>query len=350
MLFTPLKLRDVTLRNRIGVSPMCQYSSHDGFANDWHYVHLGGLAVGGAGLVFCEATAVTAQGRISPFDLGIWKDEHIEQLARITAFVAAQGAAPGIQLAHAGRKASTKRPWEGHGTVEADGWDVVAPSTIPFNDAYPRPHALTIAHIEDLVASFRAAATRALAAGFQVLELHAAHGYLMHEFLSPLTNTRNDRYGGTFDNRLRFPLEVVSAVREAWPERLPLVVRISATEWSEGGWDLEQSVELARRLKQLGVDLIDCSSGGNISGAKIPLAPGYQAPFARRIRTDVGIPTAAVGLITQPAQAEAILHDGMADLVLLARELLRQPRWPLLTAHALGVDTPWPRQYERARP
>ncbi|MFN8574427.1 MAG: NADH:flavin oxidoreductase/NADH oxidase [Gemmatimonadaceae bacterium] len=352
MLFSPFSLRGVTFRNRIGVSPMCQYSSTDGFAEDWHFVHLGGLATGGAGLVFCEATAVTPEGRISPKDLGIWKDEHVPMLARIMEFVAKQGAVPGIQLAHAGRKASTKRPWEGVGQIAVGegGWEVLGPSSIPFSDTYPMPHEMTVTQIDSLITSFRLATRRALAAGFQVIELHGAHGYLLHEFLSPLSNHRTDAYGGSLENRLRLTLEVVRAVRQEWPERLPLCLRISATDWTDGGWEIEQSLELARRVKSEGVDLIDCSSGGLVYGAKVPIGPGYQVPFAKRVRADAGIPTAAVGLITQPEQADAILRDGSADMVLLARELLRQPRWPLLAAHALGVSVPWPSAYERARP
>ena len=352
MLFEPLTLRGVTFRNRIGVSPMCQYSSSDGFANDWHFVHLGGFAVGGAGLVFCEATAVTPEGRISPWDQGIWKDDHVPMLRRITEFVARHGASPGIQLAHAGRKASTKRPWEGQGAVtpQDGGWEVVAPSAIAFSDTYPMPHELTSEQIASLITSFRDAASRALAAGFQVIELHGAHGYLLHEFLSPLSNHRTDAYGGSLENRLRLTLEVVRAVRTLWPERLPLFLRISATDWSEGGWDPDQSVELAKRVKSEGVDLVDCSSGGLASTAKVPFGPGYQVQFARRVRADAQIPTAAVGLITKPDQADTIIREGSADVILLAREMLRQPHWPLLAAHALGVRTPWPPQYERARP
>jgi 2,4-dienoyl-CoA reductase-like NADH-dependent reductase (Old Yellow Enzyme family) len=352
MLFTPFQIRDLTLRNRVGVSAMCQYSSRDGFANDWHLVHLGGLAVGGSALVMTEATAVTPEGRISPQDLGIWSDAHVPLLHRIAAFVSAQGAAPGIQLAHAGRKASTVRPWEGVGAVpvSAGGWEVVAPSAVPFADNFPHPHELTAAGIARLVDAFRAAAARALAAGFQVVELHAAHGYLLHQFLSPLSNVRTDEYGGSFDARARFPLQVVNAIREVWPERLPLFVRISATDWAEGGWDVDQSVELARRLRDCGVDVVDCSSGGLVPGVTIPLGPGYQVPFAARIRAEAGMATAAVGLITEPEQADRILRDGAADLVFLARELLRQPRWPLLAAHRLGAEAPWPPQYLRARP
>ena len=352
-LFAPLILRAITFRNRIGVSPMCQYSSVDGFASEWHLVHLGSFAVGGAGLVMTEATAVSPEGRISPQDLGIWDDAHVRMLARINAFLSAEGAVPGVQLAHAGRKASTHRPWGGgHGAVlPADGgWtNVMAPSAMAFSDSYPMPRALTLDGIADVVRSFRDAAVRALAAGFQVIELHAAHGYLLHEFLSPLSNARTDAYGGSLENRARLCLEVVHAVRDVWPDTLPLFVRISATDWTEGGWTSDQSVQLARWLKSAGVDLIDVSTGGNVHGAKIPVGPGYQVPFAQTVRSEADIPTAAVGMITTAEQAERIVADGAADLVLLARELLRQPHWPLLAAHALGADITWPSQYERAR-
>ena len=352
MLFEPLEIRGVKLRNRIGVSPMCQYSSEGGYVGDWHFVHLGRFAIGGAGLVITEATAVAPEGRITPHDLGIWDDSHVDGLRRIVRFLRDHGAVVAIQLGHAGRKASTKRPWEGEGAVppEAGGWQVVAPSAVPFSDTYPQPRELTEEGIRGVVDAFRAAAARALDAGFQVVELHAAHGYLLHQFLSPLSNRRTDRYGGDFENRIRLTLEVVDAVREVWPERLPLFVRISATDWVEGGWTPEESVELARRLKDHGVDLIDCSSGGLVPGARIPVAPGYQVPFAERIRKEAGIATAAVGLITEPEQADRIIREGQADLVLLAREMLRQPHWPLLAAHRLGVDVPWPPQYARARP
>jgi 2,4-dienoyl-CoA reductase-like NADH-dependent reductase (Old Yellow Enzyme family) len=351
-LFTPLTLRGVTLRNRIAVSPMCEYSSVDGFADDWHLVHLGSRAVGGAGLVITEAAAVTPEGRISPSDLGIWKDEHVAFLARCTAFIRAHGAAAGIQLAHAGRKASTARPWEGGQQVGADagGWTPVAPSAIPFRPEDVTPTALDGAGIRAVVEAFVAATHRSLAAGFEVIELHAAHGYLLHSFLSPLCNRRSDEYGGSFDNRIRLLLEVSAAVRAAWPENLPLFVRVSATDWVEGGWDLPQSVELARRLGPLGVDLVDCSSGGTVPGARIPAAPGYQVPFAEAIRRETGMRTGAVGLITEPAQADAVVASGQADLVLLARELLRDPYWPLHAARALGTKGPWPAQYLRAAP
>jgi 2,4-dienoyl-CoA reductase-like NADH-dependent reductase (Old Yellow Enzyme family) len=352
-LFSPLKLRGVTLKNRIGVSPMCQYSSDDGFANDWHFVHLGAFATGGAALVMTEANAVLPEGRISPRDLGIWKDEHVPALRRITDFIHAHGAVAGTQLAHAGRKASTRVPWEGSGAVLVDegGWDEVhAPSAIPFTGGYPQPAALDAAGIRRVAHAFRDAARRALDAGFQVVEIHAAHGYLLHEFLSPLANERTDEYGGSFENRVRLAREVVRAVREVWPESLPLFVRISASDWAEGGWDVDDSVRLAPLLRQDGADLVDCSSGGLVPNAKIEIGPGYQVGFAERVRRDGGIPTAAVGLITDPEQADSIVRGGQADLVLLARELLRQPRWPLLAAHRLGQRADWPKQYERAQP
>jgi 2,4-dienoyl-CoA reductase-like NADH-dependent reductase (Old Yellow Enzyme family) len=352
MLFDPLRLRGVELRNRIGVSPMCQYSSEGGYANDWHLVHIGGFATGGAGLILMEATAVAPEGRITPYDLGLWEDGQVAALRRITDFVHGQGAAAGIQLGHAGRKASTWRPWEGEGAVpeEKGGWAVCAPSAIPFSDTYARPHELGEDGIRRVVEAFRAAAGRAYEAGFRVVELHAAHGYLLHQFLSPLSNRRTDRYGGSFENRIRFPLEVVVAVREVWPEHLPLLVRISATDWAEGGWTPEESVEFSRLLRENGVDLVDCSSGGLVPGAPVPVGPGYQVPFAERIRRESGVATAAVGMITEPEQADRIVREGRADMVFLAREMLRQPRWPLLAAHRLGVDVAWPVQYERARP
>jgi 2,4-dienoyl-CoA reductase-like NADH-dependent reductase (Old Yellow Enzyme family) len=352
-LFDELTIRSVTLRNRIAVSPMCQYSSTDGLANDWHFVHLASRAVGGAALVFTEAAAVTADGRISPQDLGIWNDAQADALARIVPFVDSQGAVAGIQLAHAGRKGSTYRPWSGSGALkESDGgWArVEAPSAIPFASDYLVPHAMTESGIAEVVEAFAAAARRARAAGFRVIELHAAHGYLIHEFLSPLSNTRTDRYGGSFENRTRFAREVASAVRQVWPESLPLFARISATEWAEGGWDLPQSIELARALKECGVDLVDCSSGGNVATATIPLGPGYQVPFAEAIKRDAGIATGAVGLITDSAQAEQVIRTGQADIVLLAREMLRDPYWPMRAARELGREIGWPAQYLRAGP
>ncbi len=351
-LLTPLTIRAVTLRNRIAVSPMCQYSSDDGFADDWHLVHLGQFAVGGAALVLTEATAVTAQGRISPQDLGLWKDEHVDMLARIGRFVRAHGAAFGSQLAHAGRKASTAPPWEGGGSVDPahGGWSpIVAPSAIPFSDGYQTPAALDGAGIVAVIDAFRAAAQRALAAGMQVLELHAAHGYLLHQFLSPLSNARTDRYGGSFDNRIRLLRETVAAVRSVWPEKLPLFVRLSVTDWHDDGWTPEDSVALATLLAGDGVDLIDCSSGGNVRGVHIPIGPGYQVRFAEQLRREAHIATAAVGLITAPVQAETIVSSGQADMVILARELLRDPHWPLRAARELRQQIDWPKQYERAR-
>lgn len=351
-LFTPLALRGLTLKNRIAVSPMCQYSCQDGFATDWHLVHLGSRAVGGAALVICEATAVEARGRISPACVGLWKDEHIAPLARIARFIASQGAVAGIQLHHAGRKASTLPPWEGRRPVSPaeGGWEVVAPSPLPFDAGHPVPHALTVAEIADIVAAFARAAERALEAGFAFVEVHAAHGYLIHEFNSPLANQRDDAYGGSFAGRTRFCREVVAAVRRVWPADRPVAVRLSCTDWVEGGWDLEQTVALARELKALGVDLIDCSSGGTVPYQQVVEAPGYQVPFAERVRREVGVPTAAVGLITEPQQANAIVAQGQADLILMAREFLREPYWPLKAARALGCDVAWPVQYARAKP
>jgi 2,4-dienoyl-CoA reductase-like NADH-dependent reductase (Old Yellow Enzyme family) len=350
-LFDPLKLRSVQLRNRIGVAPMCQYSAVEGRANDWHLVHLGARAAGGAGLVLVEATAVEARGRISPSDLGLWEDAQVEPLARIVRFVEGQGAAAGVQLAHAGRKGSSAVPWEGGGPVPAaaGGWQVVAPSPLAFADGWPAPAALDAGGIGGVVEAFAAAARRARAAGFRVVEVHAAHGYLLHQFLSPLSNRRGDGYGGSFENRTRLVREVVTAVRSAWPDELPVLVRLSATDWTPGGWDVEQSVELARALRPLGVDLVDVSSGGNVATAKVPVGPGYQAAFAERIRREAAVPTAAVGLITTPEQADHVIRSGQADVVLLARELLRDPHFPLRAARVLGHDGPWPRQYLRAR-
>lgn len=351
-LFRPLRLREVGLRNRIMVSPMCQYSSEDGLPTDWHLVHLGSRAVGGAGLVMAEATAVEPRGRISPGDAGIWDDRCIPLYARIALFISSQGAVPGIQLAHAGRKASVRRPWDGGGSLspEEGGWRVVGPSPVPFAPGYPTPEPLDTGGLHSIVTAFRAAARRACEAGFQVAEIHAAHGYLLHEFLSPLSNRRTDAYGGELVNRARLLLEVTEAVREEWPSEYPLFVRISATDWVSGGWDLAQSIELAGLLKSRGVDLIDVSSGGNSPAQKVPTEPGYQVPFAAAIREQVGIPTAAVGLITDAPQAEAIVANGQADLVALARGLLRDPYWPLHAATELGADVPWPVQYERAKP
>ncbi len=345
-LFSPLSLRGVTFPNRIAVSPMCQYSAVDGFANDWHLVHLGGLAQGGAGLVLSEATSVTPEGRISAEDLGLWDDAQISPLARITAFIRSQGAVPGVQLAHAGRKAGSGAPWKG-GNVPPATWPSVGPSPLPFDEGWPAPAALDEAGLKRVVSAFASAAARALEAGFQVAEIHAAHGYLLHQFLSPLANHRGDAYGGSLENRSRLLREVVEAVRGVWPANLPLLVRLSCTDWIPDGWDADGSVELARMLRPLGVDLVDCSSGGMAPRAAIPVGPGYQVDFAARIRREAGIPTGAVGLITGPAQAEEILAKGEADLVLLGRELLRDPRWPLRAAHKLGAATAWPAPYAR---
>ena len=349
-LFTQLAIRGVTFRNRIVVSPMCQYSSEDGFANDWHLVHLGSRAVGGAAAIIAEASAVEARGRISPKDLGIWKDEHIENLSRIAGFIRRQNAVPGIQIAHAGRKGSTRVPWEGGSPIPLDegGWRTVAPSPIPFRSADPVPHALSKSEIGAIVEAFAAAARRAYTAGFEIVEIHAAHGYLIHEFLSPLSNHRSDEYGGAFENRIRFALEVAAAVRDAWPENLPLFMRISASDWAEGGWQLADSVALAEKLRRAGVDLVDCSSGGLIPDGKIELGPGYQVPFAERIRRETGVLTGAVGLIEEPEQADEIIRAGRADLVLMARAFLRDPYWPLHAAQVLEEEAPVPVQYGRA--
>jgi 2,4-dienoyl-CoA reductase-like NADH-dependent reductase (Old Yellow Enzyme family) len=352
-LFDPLAIRDITFANRAFVSPMCEYSSTDGFATDWHFVHLGSRAVGGAGLVLTEATAVLADGRISPQDLGIWKDDHIESLARVVRFIHEQGSVAGMQLAHAGRKASTYRPWDGQGALPENvgGWkNVVAPSALRFADTYPMPQALSVDGIREIIAAFVASARRAWEAGFRVIEIHAAHGYLIHEFLSPLSNQRTDAYGGSFENRTRVLREIVAAVRDTWPERAPLFVRISATDWVEGGWDIQQSVELAQQLKTLGADLIDCSSGGNVAQAKIPVGPGYQTPFAEQIRREAGIMTGALGMITSSVQAEHIIATGQADAVIIAREFLRDPYFPLRAARELGQPIAWPVQYLRAAP
>jgi 2,4-dienoyl-CoA reductase-like NADH-dependent reductase (Old Yellow Enzyme family) len=350
-LFDALRLRSVTLRNRIAVSPMCMYSAVDGRATDWHLVHLGARAAGGAGLVVFEATAVEPRGRISPADLGLWDDGQIDPLARVVSFVESQGAVPALQIAHAGRKASVRAPWEGGGTVPAaeGGWTPVAPSAIPFGDGHATPAPLDAEGVRDVLRAFAAAARRAHAAGFRALEVHAAHGYLLHEFLSPLANRRDDAYGGSFEGRTRLVREVVSAVRAVWPERLPLLVRISATDWVEGGWDPDQSVELARGLAPLGVDLVDVSSGGLVPTARVPAGPGYQAAFADRVRREARVATGAVGMIASPEQADHVIRSGQADLVLLAREMLRDPHFPLRAARALGHEGPWPKQYLRAR-
>ncbi len=351
-LFSSLTIRGVTFRNRIAVSPMCQYSSEDGFANDWHLVHLGSRAAGGAALIITEASAVEARGRISPKDLGIWKDEHIENLAHIARFVKAQGAVPGIQIAHSGRKGSTRAPWEGDAVVsrEQGGWQTVAPSPVPFRPGEPVPAELSRADIRAIVGTFAAAARRAHTAGFEVVEIHGAHGYLVNEFLSPLSNHRTDEYGGPFENRARFALEIVAAVRAVWPENLPLFLRISASEWVDGGWSVDDSVALATQVRNLGVDLVDCSSGGNSPDARIQLGPGYQVPFAERIRRDAGVLTGAVGMITGARQADEIIRAGRADLVLMAREFLRDPYWPLHAAPILQAEAAVPVQYLRAFP
>ncbi|HEX6098919.1 MAG TPA: NADH:flavin oxidoreductase/NADH oxidase [Thermoanaerobaculia bacterium] len=351
MLFEPLTLRSVTLPNRIWVSPMCQYSSDDGLPNDWHLVHLGSRAVGGAGLVIVEASGVSPEGRITAWDSGMWSEAHADAFRPIVELIHAQGSVAGIQIAHAGRKASTDKPWRGGRAIAEgpDSWTPLAPSAIPFRNGDPVPHALTLAEIDAIVEQFVRAARLSLRAGFRVLEIHAAHGYLLHEFLSPLCNARDDEYGGSLDNRMRLTLRVTQAVREAWPAELPLFVRISATDWAEGGWDLEQSIALCERLRDLGADLIDCSSGGAVPHAKIELGPGYQVPFARAIRERAKIATGAVGLITDARQAEAILAAGSADAILMARELLRDPYFPLHAARELGVDVKWPDQYARVK-
>jgi 2,4-dienoyl-CoA reductase-like NADH-dependent reductase (Old Yellow Enzyme family) len=346
-LLSPLTIRGITFRNRIVMSPMCQYVASEGLASDWHLVHLGSRAAGGVALVIVEATAVTAEGRITPGDMGIWGEQHVEPLARIARFVHSQGAVAGIQLAHAGRKASCEQPWKGGARLrpEAGGWTVVGPSPIPFNEDDPPPVPLDEAGIEVVIAAFEAAAGRALAAGFKVIEIHAAHGYLLHEFLSPLSNHRTDHYGGSLENRMRLTLQVAERLRQRVPQHLPLFVRISATDWAEGGWDIEQSVVLARRLKELGVDLIDVSSGALVPKVRIPVSKGYQIPFARRIRCEAHIMTGAVGLITDAHQANDIVTGGDADLVFLARELLREPYWALKAQQELGVEPSWPTPY-----
>lgn len=351
LLFQPLTIRNITLKNRIAVSPMCQYSSPDGFATDWHLVHLGSRAAGGAGLIIVEATAVSPEGRISPGDLGIWKNEHIDFLKRITAFVESQGSVPAIQLAHAGRKASHHVPWKGNKslTAEEGAWQTIAPSAIPHTIGEPLPKAMTIEDIEQLKNDFSEATKRALKAGFKVIEIHAAHGYLFNEFLSPLSNLRTDEYGGSFENRIRLLLEIVKDTRKIIGETLPLFVRISATDWVPGGWTENDSIELSKILKDNGVDLIDCSSGGNSPEQKIPLAPMYQTPFAQKIKKETGILTGAVGLITTAIEAEQILSNEQADLVILARQLLRDPYFPLHAAKELGDDLVWPVQYDRAK-
>lgn len=351
-LFEPLQLRNVVLPHRILVSPMCQYSCVDGLANDWHFVHLGSRAVGRAAAVLTEATAVTADGRISPQDLGIWSDAHIEPLRRIFQFIEKQGSVPGMQLAHAGRKASTSEPWKGSKPLSPDqgGWTpIYAPSAIPFNEGYQVPHELSPAETHKVIEAFAAAAGRANQAGAKIIELHGAHGYLLHSFLSPVSNQRKDAYGGSLNNRMRVVCETVEAVRKVWPQEYPLLIRISATDWAEGGWTVNDSVALARVLGPLGVDLFDCSSGGNVASARIPVGPGYQVAFAEQVRRQAGVLTGAVGMITDSAQADQIIRSGQADVVFLARQFLREPYWPLLAARELHQEINWPLQYERAK-
>ncbi|MET0243116.1 MAG: NADH:flavin oxidoreductase/NADH oxidase [Flavitalea sp.] len=351
ILLSAINIAGVEFRNRIVISPMCQYSSEDGFANDWHLVHLGSRATGGAGLIIQEATAVNPAGRISYGDMGIWKDEHIEKLKHIVSFIHAHGAKVGIQLAHAGRKASCEVPWKGGGQIKNDpikSWETVSASAVPFKDTENAPIALDKQGIQAIVNDFAVAARRSLEAGYDVIEVHAAHGYLLHQFYSPISNKRTDEYGGSFENRIRLTLEVVEAVKNVWGSR-PLFVRISSTDWTEGGWTIEDSVELTKRLKAAGVHIIDASTGGNVPAAKIPVGPGYQVQFAERIKKETGIPTGAVGLITTPAQAEEILQKGEADLIFIARESLRDPNFAITAAFELGDDIPWLPQYERAK-
>ncbi len=350
-LFQPVQIKSIQLKNRMVVSPMCQYSSEDGFANDWHLVHLGSRAVGGAGLIIAEASAVSPEGRITPSDLGIWKDEHIEKLKSITEFIHQQNSVAGIQLAHAGRKASCKSPWDGGKQIsdENGGWQPVAPSAIPFRDGDVKPHELSEQEINGIINDFKSAAVRARKAGFKLLEIHAAHGYLINSFLSPLSNKRNDDYGGEFENRIRFLINITDAVNEVWPSDLPLFVRISAVDWAEDGWTIEDSVKLAAILKTKNVDLIDCSSGGLVPYAKIETGPGYQVQFAEAVKSGAGILSGAVGMITNPEQAEKILEEGKADLIFMAREFLREPYFPLNAAKELGEDIHWPLQYSRAK-
>lgn len=351
-LFESLKLRDVILSNRIGIPPMCQYSASDGMAADWHFVHYGSRAVGGAGMMIVEATAVTPEGRISPGDLGLWNDDQVAPLARIVRFASEHGCVPAIQLAHAGRKASVGLGWQAQKTLTAQegGWQPVAPSPIAFGEGYAVPDELDAKGIAGITDHFVAATRRAQAAGFRMVEVHAAHGYLLHQFLSPLSNRRSDNYGGSFENRTRLAREVVTAVRDAWPQELPLVVRLSATDWVAGGWDADETVELCRILKTLGVDMVDVSTAGLVPTAQIPVGPGFQTEFAARIRHEAGIATAAVGLITAPVQADHIIRSGQADVVLLGREVLRNPTWPLAAAQALSQPVAWPNQYLRAAP
>ena len=352
LLFTPLQIRGMTLPNRIMVSPMCQYSSTEGFATDWHLVHLGSRAVGGAGIVMTEISAVERDGRISPWDLGIWDDAHVGMLSRITTFMSEQGTVPAIQIGHAGRKASQRRPWEGGGPLSQgeSPWTTIGPSALPFDDNWHTPQAMSREEIRRVIDSFRAAARRAREAGFVIIEVHAAHGYLLNAFMAKNSNTRTDAYGGSFENRIRFPCDVVAAVRDEWPEDFPVSVRISATDWAVGGWGIDESIALTHALQELGVDIIDVSSGGNQAGVTVPNEPGYQVPLAEQIRRETGVTTAAVGLITEPEQAETILQCGQADIIALGREFLRKPYWPLEAAAALGVDLEWLPQYRRAKP
>jgi 2,4-dienoyl-CoA reductase-like NADH-dependent reductase (Old Yellow Enzyme family) len=352
LLFSPINIKNLALKNRIVVSPMCQYSAVDGVANDWHLVHLGSRAVGGAALIIQEATAVCPEGRISPGDLGLWSDEQVPFLKRINTFIENNGSIPGIQLAHAGRKASFDAPWKGSKqiTVENGGWETVAPSAIAYNEKDEKPVALTAAGIEKVIADFKAAALRCVAAGYQVIEIHAAHGYLFHQFLSPLSNLRTDEYGGSFENRIRLLLEVIDVIKEVWPAEKALFVRISATDWAEGGWSPEESIKLAAILKEKGADLIDCSSGGNVPHQVIPVGPGYQVQFAEAIKKETGILTGAVGMITEAGQAEEILQEGKADLIFMARELLKDAYFPMHAALELNDDLKWAEQYERAKP
>jgi len=351
-LFSPLRLRELEFKNRIFVSPMCQYSAADGMPTDWHLVHLGSRAVGGAALVMTEATAVSPEGRITPCDTGIWSREQAAEFRRIAGFLRQQGAVAGLQIAHAGRKASTDVPWRGGKPLDtgSGGWQPIAPSPVPFAEGYAVPREMTEADMERVRTAFSSAARHGREAGLEVVEVHMAHGYLLHEFLSPLTNRRTDGWGGSLENRLRFPVSVARAVREEWPERLPVFVRVSATDWVEGGWDLPQTITLARELKTVGIDMVDCSSGGAVPDAKIPAGPGFQTPFAAAIRREAGIATGAVGWITEPAQADRIVSTGLADAIMIGREFLRDPYWPLHAARSLGVDLPWPSQYERAKP
>jgi 2,4-dienoyl-CoA reductase-like NADH-dependent reductase (Old Yellow Enzyme family) len=350
-LFSPLTVKTITFKNRVVVSPMCQYSSQDGLVNDWHKVHLGSRAVGGAALVIMEATAVTPEGRISAGDVGLWSDHQTEPMKSITSFISSQGSVPGIQLAHAGRKAGTFIPWKGSGSVPLNdgGWETLGPSALAFDPTHAAPKAMTFGDIQKTIDAFVHATRRAVEAGFKVVEIHAAHGYLLHQFLSPLSNQRADNYGGSLENRMRFPLEIVQAIRKAWPDSLPLFIRISATDWVDGGWTLEESVEFCKKVKTLGVDVVDASSGGMVPYAQIKLSPGYQVPFAEKIKKEAGIHTMAVGMVTEPSQADALIREGKADLVALARVFLRDPYWVFNAAHELNVDIPWPVQYGRGK-